>query len=157
LHLGGEAVGHEFPVSDAENLWIGLNLSSDSSSEVSSLSDGHFESLSREISPAMSNSESKKPADSQGSQLMSPMELIQHLSNLSVDERTGEKDLSVLLELHRQGKIYTQTISAWLQAVDIGQLGHFLGLEINIIRAFNDIEYGSQEYMEFALVMEHVR
>ena len=88
----------------------------------------------------MSNSEPKSHADSQGTQPMSPTELMQLLSDLSVDERTGEKDLSVLFELHRQGKIDAQTISAWLQAVDIGQMGHFLGLEINIRALFNDIE-----------------
>jgi hypothetical protein len=88
--------------------------------------------------------------------MMTPTELLQRLGNLSMDERTGERDHSVLFDLYTHGRIDAQTISNWLESVEIGQMGHFLGLELNI-RAYNDVEYGSQEYTEFVLVMEHVR
>jgi hypothetical protein len=95
-------------------------------------------------------------SDLQTAQLMSPTELLQRLGNLSMDERTGERDHSVLFELYTQGRIDAQMISNWLESVEIGQMGHFLGLELNFC-AYNDVEYGSQEYTEFELVMEHVR
>jgi hypothetical protein len=132
LHLGDAAVGYDYPISDTENPRVGLHLSSDSSSAVSSLSDNSDESPAPET-------ELIEHENSRDTQPMSPLKLMQWLSNLSAEERTGEKDISVLFDLHRAGKIDAQTVSAWMQAIDIGQMGHFLGLEINV-RAFNDVE-----------------
>jgi hypothetical protein len=77
-------------------------------------------------------SRSQRCSDPQAAQMMSPTELLQQLGNLPVDERTGERDHFILFELYTQGSIDAQMISNWLECVEIGQMGHFLGLKLNV-------------------------